>query len=342
MKALVTGGGGFLGGAIVRLLLGRGDEVHSFSRDRYPELESLGARCWRGDLSDAEAVAAAVEGLDVVFHVAAKAGVWGRYETYYQTNVRGTENVITACRRQGVGRLVYTSTPSVVFHNKGMEGANESVPYAKQHLNPYSATKAEAEKKVLEADGEGLSTVALRPHLIWGPGDNHLIPRLVARAKTGKLALVGAGASKVDSVYVENAARAHLLAADRLAPRSPVAGKVYFISNDEPIPMAQLINKILEAAGLPPVTRRVPPSVAYAAGWILEVVYRAFDLSGEPPMTRFVARQLATPHWFDISAAKRDLGYQPSISIDEGLRRLAESFTEPAEEGTDHVHAAER
>ena len=340
MKALVTGGGGFLGGAIVRLLIGRGDEVRSFSRDRYPQLESLGARCFRGDLSDAEAVAAAVEGVDVVFHVAAKAGVWGRYESYYQANVRGTEHVIAACRRHDVGRLVYTSTPSVVFHHEGMEGANESVPYAKRHLNSYSATKALAEKKVLEADDDGLSTVALRPHLIWGPGDNHLIPRLVARAKAGKLALVGTGMGKVDSVYVENAARAHLLAADRLAPRTSVAGKVYFISNDEPIPIAQLINRILEAAGLPPVTRRVPPSIAYAAGWILEVVYRVFGLSGEPPMTRFVARQLATPHWFDLSAAKRDLGYQPSISIDEGMRRLAESFTEPAAEGT--VHAAER
>ena len=323
MKALVTGGGGFLGGAIVRRLVARGDDVRSFSRREHPNLEGF-----RGDLADAKAVARAVEGVDVVFHVAAKAGVWGPYREYHRINVVGTRNVIDACRANGVRRLVYTSTPSVVFHGEGMEGLDESAPYADRHLAHYPATKAEAERMILGANGDDLATVALRPHLIWGPGDNHLVPRIIARAKAGKLKLVGSGETRVDSVYVDNAAEAHVLAADCLPG---VAGRVYFISNDEPLPIADLINRILAAADLPPVTRRLPAGVAYAAGWMLEMVYGALGLRREPSMTRFVARQLSTPHWFDLSAAKRDLGYRPSISIDEGMRRLSAALRERPE-----------
>ncbi len=326
MKALVTGGGGFLGGAIATKLRARGDEVKSFSRGQYADLESLGVEHIQGDLADSKAVSEAVRGSDVVFHVGAKAGVWGPYADYFATNVTGTENVITACRHQGVGKLVYTSTPSVVFSARDLEGVDESVPYASSYETAYPETKAIAERKVLESNGSELATVALRPHLIWGPGDNHLVPRIVARGRAGKLRKIGRRPCLVDSVYIDNAADAHILAFEKLSPGAACAGKPYFISNDEPMPVFELINKILAAAGVPPVTRSIPVPLAVAAGWMMETVYRVLSITEEPPMTRFVAHQLATSHWFDISAARRDLGYVPSVTIDEGLDRLKRSF----------------
>ncbi len=327
MKALVTGGGGFLGGVIVRLLRERGDDVRSFARGAYPDLEAAGVEVHRGDLGDAAAVARAVEGMDVVFHVAALPGVWGPYQDYHRANVTGTENVLAACRAHEVQRLVYTSTPSVVHEGRGIEGGDESLPYASNFSTHYPRTKAVAERMVLAADSEHLSTVALRPHLIWGPGDNHLVPRIVARGRAGRLRLIGNRPNVVDTVYVDNAADAHLAAAHRLAPGAPCAGRAYFISNGEPLPLAEITNGILAAAGLPPVTKRIPVPVAIALGGLAELLYRGLRIRREPPLTRFVARQLSTSHWFDISAARRDLGYEPRVSIEEGLRRLAASFS---------------
>lgn len=322
MKALVTGAGGFLGGAVVDQLLAAGHQVTAFQRGDYPALSQKGVAVVRGDVADAAAIAAAVAGHDVVFHVAAKAGAWGDWEAYRQANVVGTRNVIAACRAAGVPKLVYTSSPSVVFHGGDMAGVDESVPYPAHHEAPYPATKAEAEQLVLAANGEGLATVALRPHLIWGPGDPHFVPRLVARQKAGKLKRVGSGTNVVDATYVDNAAAAHLNAAERLAPGAACAGKAYFIGNDEPIPAWTLVDRFLEAAGQPPVAGAVPAEVAYAAGWVLEGVHGLFKLPGEPLMTRWVARELATTHWFDLAAARRDLGYAPAISTEEGLKRL--------------------
>ena len=326
MKALVTGGGGFLGSAIVRQLLARGDEVVSFSRGEYPHLTALGVEQRRGDLSDLNALVRAATGCDIVFHVAAKAGVWGSFQEYPLANVAGTENVIAACRVLSITRLVYTGSPSVVFDGSDVEGGDESLPYPAHFEAHYPHTKALAEKAVLAANSPTLSTVSLRPHLIWGPGDNHLVPRIVAKARSGKLRRIGQRPCPVDTVYVENAAEAHLNAADRLAHGAPPAGKAYFITNGEPLPLWEMVNRILAAAGLPPETRSVSPLLAYAAGTVCEALWRSMRLTGEPPMTRFVARELATAHWFDISAAKNDLGYQPRISIDEGLRLLRESF----------------
>ena len=324
MKALVTGGGGFLGGAIVRLLSARGDTVRSYSRGEYPALTRLGVEQVQGDLADREAVIRAAAGCDVVFHVAARAGIWGSYAEYHRANVTGTENVLAACRHHGIGRLVYTGSPSVVFDGRDVAGGDESLPYPAHYEAHYPRTKALAEQLVLAANSPPLATVSLRPHLIWGPGDNHLVPRLVARARAGKLRRIGNRPCLVDTVYVDNAARAHLLAADRLAYDGAVAGKAYFISNGEPLPLWEMVNRILAAAGLPPVTRSVSPTVAVAVGACCEILWNVLRLPGEPPMTRFVARELATAHWFDISAARRDLGYVPEISIDEGLKRLAE------------------
>jgi nucleoside-diphosphate-sugar epimerase len=326
VKALVSGGGGFLGGAIVRKLVERGDSVRSLSRGDYPDLRALGVETLRGDVADHEACQNAMAGVDVVFHVAAKAGIWGPRADFVRANVDGTRNVIEACLAHQVHKLVYTSSPSVVFDGGDLEGVDESTPYPDRFDAYYPETKAEAERIVLAQNEPNLSTVALRPHLIWGPGDNHLIPRIVARARAGRLRKVGNRPNLVDSIYVDNAAHAHLLAADRLAPGSPVAGKAYFISQGDPWPLWDLINGILLAAKLPPVTRTVPPSVAKVAAVVLETTHRALRLSGEPMMTRFLVQQLSTAHWFNIDAARRDLGYSPQISIEQGLQRLGQWF----------------
>jgi len=322
MKALVTGGGGFLGQAIVRALRKRGDAVRSFSRNSYENLKAPGVEQRNGDLADPSSVAAAVEGCDVVFHVAARPGIWGDYEEYHQTNVVGTQNVIAACRRHGVHRLVYTSSPSVVFDGRDMEGVDESVPYPADFGAHYPRTKAMAEQLVRAANDARLATVSLRPHLIWGPGDNHLLPRLVARARAGQLARIGSRANLIDTVYVDNAADAHLLAAQRLAPGSPVAGKVYFISQGEPVPLWEMVNRLLDAAGAPRVTRAMPVPLALLLAWGFETAHRLTRNPREPRLTRFVVHELSAAHWFDISAARRDLGYAPVISIAEGLERL--------------------
>jgi nucleoside-diphosphate-sugar epimerase len=330
MKALVTGGGGFLGGVLVQRLLARGDEVRSYARGAYPQLAAQGVQVIQGDLADLDKLTTAVTGCDVVFHVAAKAGIWGPYREYFQANVVGTQNVLTACRQAGVRRLVYTSSPSVVFDGTDMAGVDESAPYPAHYHAAYPETKARAEQMVLKANGPELATVALRPHLIWGPGDPHLVPRLLDRARSGALRRIGQRNNLVDSVYIDNAADAHLLATDRLAHGSALAGRAYFITNGEPLPLWNLIDQILHAGGLPPTTRSVSPTVAYAAGLVLEGAYALFRLKGEPRMTRFLARELATAHWFDIGAARRDLGYEPAVSIDEGMRRLKQWLTECA------------
>jgi 2-alkyl-3-oxoalkanoate reductase len=326
MKALVTGGGGFLGLAIVRKLRARGDDVRSFSRSTYPVLDELGVESLRGDLEDEAAVREAASGCDIIFHVAARAGVWGSAESYHRPNVVGTENVLKACAAHGICRLVYTSSPSVTFAGTDQEDVDESEPYPDHYLNHYARTKALAERHVLAANGDDLSTVSLRPHLIWGPGDPHLVPRILDRARSGRLRLLGDRPNRVDSVYVDNAADAHLLAADRLSVGSDVAGKAYFITQGEPIPMEELLNRILAAGGLPPAERRIPANFAYLLGAVLEGLYGLFGAENEPPITRFVARQLSTAHWFDISAARRDLDYAPAISLDEGMERLARSL----------------
>ncbi len=320
---LVTGGGGFLGGAVVEMLLKRGDNVSSFSRGDYPALKEAGVNQIQGDLSNPDDVSAAVNGMDCVFHVAAKPGVWGKYSDYYNTNTIGTQNIVDACLKHNVKRLIHTSSPSVVFTAGDMEGVDESVPYAKTFHTHYVKTKKMAEDYVLNAVKEkGLNAIILRPHLIWGPKDNHLVPRVIDRAK--KLVKVGKRDNLVDTIYIDNAAHAHILADEKLAEKPELSGKIYFITQDEPIPMWDMINGILNAADLKPITKSLPHRVVWCIGSVLEFVYTVFRLPGEPKMTRFVADELASAHWFDISAAKNDLGYKPLVSTKEGLKRLAE------------------
>ena len=321
MKCLVTGGGGFLGRYVVEQCLARGDTVTVLARGDYPDLARAGARLIRGDLCDAEVVAGACEGQEVVYHVAARAGFWGPYQDYYRPNVLGTEHVIEACRRHGVPRLVYTSSPSVVFGDAPQAGVDESIPYPEHYENPYSATKALAEQRVLAANGEGLLTVALRPHLIFGPRDRHLLPRVIQRARQGKLIQVGDGSNQVDFCYVSDAARSHLLAADSLRPGSPVAGSMYFITQGEPVSLWPWLNQLLTALGIAPVRRRVSLPVARTLGATLEFVHRSLRLSGEPRLTRFLASELARDHYYDIGRARRELGYAPQCSMAEATVR---------------------
>ncbi len=320
-SVLVTGGGGFLGEAIVSMLVKQGARVRSFARHRYPRLDALGVEQIQGDLRDTRAVSAACEGIDVVFHTAAKAGVWGAFDDYFTINVTGTEHVMAACRHHRVSRLIYTSSPSVVFDGKDQAGIDESTPYPTTHEAPYPATKARAEQMIRRAGREGLPTISLRPHLIWGPKDNHLVPRIIRRAR--RLKRIGDGTNLVDTVYIDNAARAHVLAAQRLKERPSLSGNVYFISQGEPVPLWEMVDRILQAADKDPVRGSLSYRMAWLMGVGLERSYRWLRLPGEPPMTRFVANELSTSHWFNIDAARRDLGYEPAVSTETGLERLA-------------------
>lgn len=327
MKILVTGGGGFLGQALCRGLVERGHEVVSFNRGLYQPLQALGVQQLQGDLADRKALIAACEGVDAVFHNAAKAGAWGSYDSYHRANVMGTGNVLAGCREHGVSRLVYTSTPSVTHRaTHPVEGGTaESVPYGEDLKAPYASTKLIAEKIVLAANDATLSTIALRPRLIWGPGDNQLLPRLAERAKAGRLRFVGDGNNLIDTTYIDNAAQAHFDAFNHLDVGTACAGRAYFISNGEPMPMRELLNALLRAAGAPEVHKTLPFGVAYAIGAACETLWPLLRLRGEPPMTRFLAEQLATTHWYDMTPATRDFGYRPRVSFHEGLARLAQS-----------------
>ena len=325
--ALVTGATGFLGRYIVEQLVAQGSRVRVLVRRDAPELAKLGVEIARGDITDRERVVAACEGTESVYHVAAVAGIWGPWQHFHSINVLGTEHVLAGCQRHGVARLIYTSSPSVTFAGDDQAGVDESVPYPPRWLCHYPHTKTLAEQAVLRANEPGrFLTCALRPHLIWGPRDGHLVPRLIARARSGQLRRVGAGQNLIDMVYVENAAEAHLLADRALQqPNSPAAGKAYFISQGEPVNCWDWIDELLALAKLPPLQRSISLPAAYAIGAAFEGAYRLLRKTDEPRMTRFLALQLGKHHYFDISAARRELGYSPRVSIAEGMQRLSES-----------------
>jgi len=309
---LVTGGGGFLGREIVRQLLARGETVRVLTRSPQPALAAAGVDCRQGDIADPQAARAAAAGAAAVIHTAAKAGVWGAAGDYFRANVAGTRNIIAACRAAGVPHLVHTSTPSVVFNGAGIAGGDETLPLLRRCPAPYPRTKALAEREALAANSPGLRVAALRPHLIWGAGDPHLIPRVLAQARAGRLRIVGNGRNRVDLTHVENAAAAHLLALDALRRGDPrAAGAAFFVSDGAPVVLWEWVNALLASLGIPPVTRRVPLPLARAAGTLFEAAWRVLPLHGEPPLTRFVAHELAHDHWFDISAARTVLGYSP-------------------------------
>lgn len=322
MKVLVTGGGGFLGQAICRMLLAQGDVPVAFQRGEARALAEAGIEVRRGDVCKLPDVRAAAEDCEAVIHTAGKAGAWGDAELYRAINVEGTQNVLDACTALGIQRLVFTSSPSVAHGGGDIEGGDESLPYPAHYSAPYPQTKAAAERLVMAASGTALKTVSLRPHLVWGPGDNQLLPRLVERARRGTLRLPGAE-KLIDATYIDNAAQAHLLALAALDSNGACHGKTYFISNGDPWPQAKLIAALLGAVGVEADIRPIAAGAAKLAGILAESWWRLLRRDDEPPVTRWSAEQLATAHWYDISAAQRDLGYKPLISMQEGLQRLA-------------------
>jgi 2-alkyl-3-oxoalkanoate reductase len=321
LNALVTGGGGFLGRSLVDQLLLAGETVTVVGRSEYPDLLARGVRCVRADVADGDAMLEAARGQDVVFHAAGKAGYWGRPEDFARVNVRGSESVIQACRERSVPRLVYTSSPSVVFDGRAHEDAANTLAYPDRYESAYPETKARAERLVLAANGAGLATIALRPHLIYGPRDPHLLPRVLERARRRRLTVVGDGRNAVSLTYVENAAAAHLQAAARLRPGAACAGRAYFVNDPEPVRLWDWLARLLARLGLPPVSRRVPLVLARAAGAALESLWNTLRLPGEPPMTRFVASQLALSHWYSLVPARDDFGYAPPVAAEDAFER---------------------
>jgi nucleoside-diphosphate-sugar epimerase len=332
--AFVTGASGFIGGKIAERLLAEGRRVRVLSRRPLPHLEALGAEVVLGDLDSRDALRHGCTGAETVFHVAGRVGVWGPAREFFDVNVGGTRNIINACRQAGVPRLVYTSSPSVVYNGGDLAGVDESVPLCTAAPCAYPTSKAAAEREVLAAHGAALATVALRPHLVWGPGDKNVVPRVLTLAKSGRLKIIGHGRNRVDVTHINNVVDAHLLAEGALcAPQvsdptsqtlRSAAGRAYFITNGEPVFLWDWINQLLRGVGIPEVTKHVPLPMAYAAGGLMEGLWRVLPLKGEPPMTRFVAKEMATDHWFDISAARRDLAYHPLVTMADGTAELIE------------------
>jgi nucleoside-diphosphate-sugar epimerase len=339
----VTGASGFIGGKLAERLLAEGRPVRLLARRPLPALEKLGAEIVPGDLGNLAALQRGCAGVGTVFHVAGRVGVWGPAEDFFRVNVEGTRQVIAAGRAAGVPRLVYTSSPSVVYQGGDLRGVDESAPLCTAAPCAYPTSKAAAERLVTEANSAGLSTISLRPHLVWGPGDKNVVPRILELARRGRLKIIGPGRNRVDVTHITNVVGAHLLAEAALETSAPVAGlvepapglappaksaagKAYFITNGEPVVLWDWVNELLRGVGIPEITRHVSLRTAYGIGGALETLWRFLPLKGEPPMTRFVAKEMATDHWFDISAARRDLGYAPRVTMAAGTAALIEHY----------------
>jgi len=325
MNALVTGGGGFIGSALANQLVEKGYKVSTFSRNDYPALRKIGIDVKRGDISDVNSVLKACEDIEIIFHVAAKAGISGSYSEYYRTNVTGTANIIHACKMERIKYLIYTSSASVVFNGNNIEGYDESMPYPVKPVSYYTSTKALAEQLVLQANSPSLKTLSLRPHLVYGPGDNQLFPRIISRAEKGRLRRIGDGNNLTDVSYIDNVVAAHINAAQAIINNPKAAGNAYFITNGEPVLLWDFLDKILHVSGVEPVTRRVPVWTAILFSFLAEIFHSILIKKGEPVLTRFLVSELTQSHWFDISSARRLLNYNPEISNIEGLKKTTEN-----------------
>lgn len=320
----ITGASGFIGGKIAGRLLSEGRRVRALARRPLPELEKLGAEVFLGDLFDPAALRRGCEGASTVFHVAARVGVWGPADDFFKVNVEGTRAVIAACRAADTPRLVYTSSPSVVYNGRDLRGVDETAPLCERAPSPYPTSKAAAERLVSAANSPALTTISLRPHLVWGPGDKNLIPRVLESARSGRLKIIGDGRNKVDLTHITNVVDAHLLA--ERASASSIGGKAYFITNGEPVLLWDWINEVLHGLGRREITKHISLGVAGFAGGLMESLWQILPLKGEPPMTRFIAKEMATDHWFDISAAIRDLRYESRVSMTAGTAELIEQL----------------
>lgn len=325
MKVLLTGGRSLLGAEVVRALHARGDEVSVLQRHPSAVAAELGIAETLCDLNDHDAVASACAGQRAVLHLAARVGVVGTKAQFRATNIDGTRSILRAAQDAGVERFVFVSSPSVAHSGHSLVGAPAGPAdpiHAKGH---YSRTKAAAELDALAADAPGFATVAVRPHLVWGPGDTQLVGRIVARARGGRLPLVGGGRALIDTTYLDNAVSALVAALDHA---QLAHSRAFVVSNGEPRPVADVLGAMCRAAGLPEPHRSVPAPLAWAAGGAVEAAWALARRTDDPPMTRFLARQLATAHWFDLSATRQYLGWEPTVSLDEGFARLAQWFSE--------------
>ena len=321
-RAVVTGGGGFVGKALCGALRARGVAVTSFSRRAYPELREMGAEAVQLDLANPPPhLADLLRGAEVIFHTAARVDMWGPYQDFVRNNIEATRSLLRAAVEAGVPYFVFTSSPSVVAHHGDLKGVDESIPYPDRYDAFYPQTKAAAEREVLAANGNGsLKTVALRPHLIWGPGDTHLVPTILEKARAGRLVQVGDGTNLVDVCFIEDCVASHLAAWNALKEGRAAGGRAYFISQGEPVPLWGWIGQILALQGVPPITRRVPTWLARTIATVCESYSKLHPRSPEPLFTRFLVSQMATHHYFDISAANRDLGFTPQWSVEDALR----------------------
>ena len=325
VKVLVTGATSLLARTTAEILLARGDDVVCLQRGR----STLAAEQVTADIRDATAVRRAVAGCDAIIHAAAKVGVVGSWDDYRGVNVDGTNNVLAATRAAGIERVVYVSSPSVAHGGDAIAGLGAEPPVLGRTNAFYAESKAMAEQAALAADASDLAVVAIRPHLVWGPGDAQLVGRIVDRARSGRLALVGGGAALIDTTYITNAAESLVAALDRIRPGAVCAGRAYVIANGEPRPIRDLVAGICAAAGVPFAPKDVPLPIARVAGSLVERVWKATRRNTEPPLTRFLAEQLGTAHWFDPRPAKDDLGWTPRVTIDEGLEALAACCNQP-------------
>lgn len=324
MKILVTGAGGFLGFEIAKMLVRDFPEAEiiNFSRSHHQKLDEYKIKTRIGDLRSARDVERALKNINHVFHVAALPGVWGRKEEYFGINYEGTKNLVNAAKKAGIIKFIYTSTPSVVFGKVALCGQDESTPYPAEFYTYYAHSKRLAEEYVLKSNSKDFLTCAIRPHLIWGKGDPHILPRLTERAKKGQLKIIGDGKNLVDVTHVKNAAHAHLLAFNKITSDF-INGQAYFIGQERPVNCWDFINQMLAAAGAPVVTKKISYKLAFNLGFIFEKIYSSLKIYKDPPMTRFVALQLSHSHYYSHEKAKNELGYEVLVTTEEGLKDQA-------------------
>lgn len=323
MRVLVTGATSLIGRAVVDRLQDRGDSVTVLQR----RPSGLSVREYLGDVADRAAISAAMTGVDAVVHAAGRAAVTGEWELFEETNVWGTRNVVDAARDAGVTRFVHVSSPSVAHNGQSLVGAPAG-PADPEHVRGhYARSKAQAELVALDANSEPMSVVAVRPHLIWGPGDTQLVGRVVDRARSGRLFSIGPGTSLIDTIYIDNAADALVAAVDN-AP--DLGGRALVVTNGQPRPFREMLDRIVIAAGLEPSRVKVPYRTAYAAGLVVERIWDYRKTEDDPPITSFLVEQVSTAHWFDQRETRQALKWEPQVTIDEGFRRLQLWFDDEA------------